>query len=282
MIEKTALVVKSNRLIEASYRLSLVEQQIILYAIVKARDEQRGLTPADPVTIKAMEFAAQFGTNETMVYGQLKEAMETLFKRYVVIHDIDPDTGEPRVTETRWLSTASYIDKQGMIQIIFAPRVIPFVTRLDKEFTSYRLDKIGKLSSVYAVRMYELLVQFLSLGKREFEIAKLRNTLTLTTEYPAIKDFKKYVLDIAVDQINEFTDITTSYTQRKTGRNVTHLLFTIASKDVTPKKPKSTKPPPPPEATRRPKQTPEEKALGTRKLAEIVDALRHGRPPKID
>ena len=102
---------KSTRLIEASYRLTLVEQQIIFYAIVEARDEQRGLTSSDPVTIRAMELAAQFGTEMGSIYGQLKEAMDTLFKRYVVIYDIHPDTGEPRVTETRWLSTASYIDK---------------------------------------------------------------------------------------------------------------------------------------------------------------------------
>ena len=112
-----------------------------------------------------------------------------------------------------------------MIQIIFAPRVIPFVTRLDKEFTSYRLEKIGKLSSVYAVRMYELLVQFISLGKREFEIAKLRETLALGSEYSATIDFKRYVLDTSVKQINEHTDITTSYTQRKTGRTITHFIF---------------------------------------------------------
>ena len=88
MSDKKELVVKSNRLVEASYRLTLVEQQIILFAICRAREEQRGLSPDKPVSISALDFAAMFGTSEAMVYGQLREAMDTLYKRDVRIHDL--------------------------------------------------------------------------------------------------------------------------------------------------------------------------------------------------
>ena len=173
MSAKKELVVKSNRLVEASYRLTLVEQQIILFAICRSREEQRGLSPDTPVTITAKDFATQFGTNENNVYRDLKQAMSTLFERHVVIHDTNPKTGRPRMTKTRWISTASYIDGDGEIQIIFAPLMIPYITRLESEFTTYRLEKIGHLSSVHAVRLYELLLQYLGLGKREFEIPRL-------------------------------------------------------------------------------------------------------------
>jgi plasmid replication initiation protein len=232
MGEKTELVVKSNRLVEASYRLSLVEQQIILFAICRAREEQRGLSPENPVTISAIDFAAMFGTNETKVYGQLKEAMLTLYKRDVRLYDTNPRTGKPRITNTRWISAASYIDGDGEIQIIFAPLMIPFITRLEREFTQYRLEKIGNLSSVHAVRLYELLLQYMGLGKREFEIPRLKETLGIETEYPDIDNFKKWVIDSSVKQINTHTDITTSYTQRKTGRVVTHFNFKIQAKEA--------------------------------------------------
>ena len=235
MSKKNELVVKSNRLVEASYRMTLVEQQIILFSICRAREEQRGLSPEDPVTIAAKDFARMFGTEEGSVYGQLKSAMKALYARSVTIYDTHPQTGKPRVTETRWISTASYIDGAGAIQIIFAPLVIPFITRLESEFTAYRLEKIGLLSSAHAVRMYELLLQYLSIGKRELEIAPLKHTLQVSEEYPRIADFKKWVIDVSVAQINAHTDITTSYTQRKTGRNVTHLNFKIDAKESVPK-----------------------------------------------
>ena len=290
MAEKSEVVVKSNRLVEASYRLNLVEQQIILFAISRSRDEQLGLSPDKPVTIAASDFAQAFGTNETKVYGQLKEAMGDLFDRSVTIYDTDPETGKDRTVTTRWISDKAYIDGAGRIQLTFAPRVIPYITRLESEFTSYRLEKISGMSSVHAVRLYELLVQYFTtrwisdkayidgagriqltfaprvipyitrleseftsyrlekisgmssvhavrlyellvqyftIGKRELALANLRESLGLTNEYKAIKDFKKRVLDVAVVQINEHSDIRVSYTQRKTGRTITHLIFAI-------------------------------------------------------
>ena len=230
--EKNGLVVKSNRLVEASYRLDLVEQRIILAAIVVARETQKGLGD-DYIILEARRFAALFGMEDGSVYGQLKEAMETLFHRFVIIRDIDTDSGHPRVTKVRWITSSSYIDGAGAVQIRFTPEMVPYIARLEREFTAYRLEKIGKLSSVYAVRLYELLVQYLSIGHREFELAWLRKTLALDSEYTALCDFKKRVINVAVAQINAHSDLTARYDQRKTGRNVTHLIFTFSLKEET-------------------------------------------------
>ena len=223
------VVAKSNRLVEASYRLTLVEQQMILYAICRAREEQRGLSADDWLTIDSKAFAAAFNTDPKNAYRQLNEAAATLYDRSITMYD---NIGDPRRIETRWISAKARIDARGQVQIIFAPVVIPYLTRLEVEFTSYRLEKIGKLTSAYAVRLYELLVQYLSLGKREFEVEWIRDALDLISEYPALKDLKKRVIDSSVKQINTHTDITTSYTQRKTGRNVTHLNFKIQAKEA--------------------------------------------------
>ena len=229
---KIELVVKSNRIIEASYRLTLVEQQIILFAICRSREEQRGLTSNSWLTIDVESFAKQFGTDKKNASRQLQEATSALYDRSITLYDTDPDTGEPRKIETRWIEAKARIDNAGRIQLMFASLVIPFITRLGEDggFTSYRLEKIGGMSSAHAVRIYELLVQYLNLGQREIEITWLKETLQLNGQYVAIKDLKKYVIDLAVTQINEHSDIKVSYTQRRTGRVVTHLIFDIKSK----------------------------------------------------
>ena len=43
------LVVKDNALINASYNLDLVEQRLILLAIVEARESGRGINANDPL-----------------------------------------------------------------------------------------------------------------------------------------------------------------------------------------------------------------------------------------
>lgn len=227
--KKQVVVVKSNKLIEASYRLDLVEQRIILAAIVEARETQAGLGDGF-ITLEAKRFGEMFRMDDGSVYGQLKEALDTLFNRFIVVRDIHPESGHERVSKIRWISKSSYINGSGMIQLQFGQDIVPYISRLETEFTTYRLEKIGRMSSAHAVRLYELLVQYLSIGKREIEIAWLKETLQLDGQYKAIKDLKKYVIDLAVTQINEHSDIAVSYTQRKTGRAVTHLIFQIKAK----------------------------------------------------
>lgn len=228
--EKNELVVKSNKLIQASYRLSLTEQQMVLYSICRAREVQKGLSASEPVSVEAKAFSAQFNVDPTNVYRLLKEASIALYERQVVIHDVHPKTGKPRVVRTRWISDAAYVDGAGVVEFTFAPKMIPFITRLEKEFTSYRLEKIGNMTSIHAVRIYELLIQYLPIGRREISVTELKEMLGIAGEYKAIKDFKKYVVDVAARQINEHSDVDVTYEQRKTGRMVTHLTFIFKSK----------------------------------------------------
>jgi plasmid replication initiation protein len=237
-MNKTELVVKSNRLIEASYRLGMNEQRIILYAICRCREEQNGLFPDLPVTITADNFVKQFPSVEKgSVYGQLKDAMNSLYNRSVTIHDTDPATKKARVRETRWISEKAYIDGAGHIQIVFTPEVIKYITRLEVEFTSYQLEKVGHMTSAYAVRIYELLTQHRDIGNRTLNLKWLRETLQMEVqEYKLTADFIKRVLDPAVDQINKHSDLTVSYKSVKTGRAITDFVFKIKGKDAKPKR----------------------------------------------
>jgi hypothetical protein len=231
MKNKNDLVVKSNRLVEASYRLTLAEQRIILFAIVEARRTQNGLSADNFVDILAADYAAMFDVPLKQAYEQIKEAALTLFNRYVILHGISPKTGKPEVMKVRWLSAASYIDGEGTIRLRFAPDMVPYITHLEAQFTRYKLEKVANMSSPYAIRLYELLMQWGSVGKREIELKWLKKTLMVEENYERLGNFKKRVIDVAVKQINEHSDLTTSYAQRKTGRNVTHLTFTFAPKE---------------------------------------------------
>jgi hypothetical protein len=231
MKNKSELVVKSNRLVEASYRLTLAEQRIILFAIVEARRTQKGLNADNFVEILAADYAAMFDVPLKQAYEQIKEAALTLFNRQVVLYGICPKTGKPEVIKVRWVSAASYVDGAGTIKLRFAPDMVPFITHLEAQFTRYKLEKVANMSSAYAIRLYELLMQWGSVGKREIELEWLKKTLMVDESYGRLGNFKKWVIDVAVAQINEHSDLTASYTQRKTGRNVTHLTFTFAPKE---------------------------------------------------
>jgi plasmid replication initiation protein len=232
-MKKQELVVKSNRLIEASYRLTLNEQRIILYAICRCRDEQKGLFPNEPIVITADAFAKQFPSiDKGHVYHQLKEAMDALYERSVTLYETDDDTGMEQVSKTRWISKASYIDGAGRIKVVFTSDVIKYVTRLEAEFTSYQLEKVGNMTSAHAIRIYELLAQHREIGNRTLNLAWLRDTLQIgQDEYKLTTNFIRKVIDVAVEQINKHSDLAVSYKPVKTGRAITDFAFKIKERE---------------------------------------------------
>ena len=43
------------------------------------------------------------------------------------------------------------MDDTATVEIIFAPAVVPLITRLEEQFTQYDIEQISGLSSAYAV-----------------------------------------------------------------------------------------------------------------------------------
>jgi plasmid replication initiation protein len=237
-MKKQELVVKSNRLVEASYRLTLNEQRIILYAICRCREEQKGLFPNEPVVITADAFAKQFPSiDKGHVYHQLKEAMDALYERSVTLYETDEETGMDQVSRTRWISKASYVDGAGRIKIVFTSDVIKYVNRLETEFTSYELEQVGGMTSAHAIRIYEMLAQHREIGHRTLNLASLREALQIAPdEYKLTANFIRKVIDVAVKQINAHSDLKVGCDTKKTGRAITDFVFKIREKDAKPKR----------------------------------------------
>ncbi|MEY2864408.1 MAG: hypothetical protein RLY58_2115 [Pseudomonadota bacterium] len=226
-MSKKELVVKSNELIQASYTLSLTEQRLVLLAIVEARATGAGICATDHLTISAAAYSHQFAVSMDAAYLALRDSAATLFERQVTLYDIDPTTSKRRKRVTRWVSEVAYIDDAAKVQLIFAPAVVPEITRLEANFTSYELEQVSALKSVYAVRLYELLIQWRAVGKTPvFEISVLRGQLGVEQhEHLRMCDFKTRVLNYAVAQINQCTDLSVTYHQYKEGRTIIGVRF---------------------------------------------------------
>jgi plasmid replication initiation protein len=115
---------------------------------------------------------------------------------------------------------------------MFGNYIIPLITRLSKEYTEYELIQIRNLNSVYALRVFEMLMQWKILGKTPLvAIEDLRSRLGIAGhQYKLMSNFKKRVLDLAINEINEHTDITASYKQHKQGKAITGFTFTFKKK----------------------------------------------------
>ena len=221
------LVVKDNALIEASFNLSLIEQRLMLMGIVEAR-QLPDLTLNTPIKISVKSYIQQFSADKANGYTQLKTAVNTLFDRQFSYFD---ESSNEKFKE-RWIYKASYMDSKGYVILFFTPIVISMISRLYANFTQYLLDEVSDFKSKYSIRLYELVIKWLSNGKtQKYELSDLRAKLGLSdTEYKTMSLFKANVIDRAVNEINKKTDITVSYEQFKQGRTITHILFKIKQK----------------------------------------------------
>lgn len=228
---KTEIVVKDNALINASYNLDLVEQRLILLAIVEARESGKGINANDPLTVHAESYINQFGVHRNTAYQALKDACDDLFARQFSYQSLS-EKGNIINHKSRWVSEVAYIDNEAVVRLIFAPAIVPLITRLEEQFTKYEIQQISNLTSAYAVRLYEILIVWRSTGKTPLiTMYDFRQKIgVLETEYKRMYDFKKYVLDIALKQVNEHTDITVKVEQHKTGRSITGFSFSFKQK----------------------------------------------------
>ncbi|WP_419851546.1 replication initiation protein [Actinobacillus pleuropneumoniae] len=215
------VVVKANSLIEASYRLSIDEVRILALTIgtmdPKSNQKVFDFTVADFVR----EFPEISMDN---AYKQIQAAIKRIYDRSVRTED------KNRVTEFRWVSSRTYFKKEGRFRIAMTDEVMPYLTQLKGQFAQYQLKNIAYFSSVHSIRIYELITQYRSVGSREITIEELKKWLQVEENYSRWNNFKARVLDPAITEINERSDLLVEVEQIKRGRAIHALHFTIKLK----------------------------------------------------
>lgn len=229
-MSKELQVVKSNHIISASYRLSVAEQRVILSCIAQLRRNEQ-VTDDVLYSVTAADIVELCGADQSAAYRDLAAAAERLFDRRVtILFEPDGSTRPARKRLTRWVQTVDYIEGEGRVELRFGKDILPFLTGLTEQFTRYQLSDVARMTSAHAVRLFELLAQYGSIGQREISVEELRDWFQLEGRYPSIRDLKRWVLDPAVEQVNQHSPLQVAWAQRKTGRRVSHLLFTFCPK----------------------------------------------------
>lgn len=217
------LVVKSNQLIESSYKLTTQEQRIILLmsSMIKSEDED-----FQTYRINISDFIKLMEIKGHSKYKEIKEITKKLLERVLVIKDPVAKTE----LQASWLSSVKYFDGKGYIQLRFDPELKPYLLKLKEFFTKYQLKNIIQLKRSYSIRIYELLKQYEKIGERAFNLEKLKKVLGIKPDkYKLYGHFKEKILKPAQKELKQQTDIRFEFKEKKAGRKVEGLIFLIQS-----------------------------------------------------
>lgn len=208
-------VTKSNSLIDASYKLNVQAQKLVLACL--GRVDPRGEIPKE-ITITAVEFSNLMGIPNA--HRELYLAADALFASVIKIREGNDDI------EVYWIQKKSKkIKGAGSVTITWSDDVLKYISSLQSRFTSYKLRHIAELQSSHSIRMYELLMKFNSTGERIIYLDDFKSALGLSDKYPLFKDLNKWVIKPSIKELNQRSDLTIKYETIKKGRSVGALSF---------------------------------------------------------
>lgn len=222
-------VSKDNALINASYRLSLTEMQIVLYGIGLINPIQQNFPLNYRIDID--KFSKMFGRQHGQIYKEVKDAVVKRFWE----RDFSYVDEKGKTVTLRWLTKMIHEDKTGYIEIKFSEEVQPYLHALKGNFTAYYIEQIACFKSIYSVRLYENILMTLNqskVNKYKFIllISDIKVQLDLDDKYDRFCDFKLRVLEKSKKEINSFSDLLVDYKILKLGRSPHQIEFTVSRK----------------------------------------------------
>ncbi|MBI6550121.1 replication initiation protein [Xenorhabdus lircayensis] len=210
---------KSNALIEASYKLTLQEQRVLLMCIGKLNPTSE--IPEKIFQLTAEEFYLAFPNMGTgNAERHLQDAVDKLAERWIQIH------WKNKKEEIRWIQQkAKYFGGEGKIELTFSDSIMPYLTQLKGQFTSIAVKNVSALKRTYSIRIYELLMQFKATGDRLISVDDFRSMMGLEDKYSKFAELNKFVIKPAIKELNDKSDLVVTVNIVKKGRIASALHF---------------------------------------------------------
>lgn len=225
---KNKIIKKSNNLVEASYNLSLWEMRILLKmtSFIHINDKDFEVYELDVKDIK--EFFGVEGDGS--VYTYIKDSVRSLMDKKVIISTKLEDGKTKETTIPMVIEMTRIVEEKSSISLSFHPLMKPYLLDLKNRFLTYDVDNVLRLTSTYAIRLYELTMAYEGIGKRTFTVEGLKKILGIENKYKQYSHLKQRILEPSKENINQTTDLNLDYVEIREGRRIAKICFIINKK----------------------------------------------------
>jgi plasmid replication initiation protein len=230
-MKENQIIKKSNDLITAKYRLTIIQQYVLHNVISQIHMED---TDFKKYEVNVRSIADSHGIDTKNAYRYIKKSALELNKQPIIIGD------EIEGIALNWFSSVRYNSNRGTLLVDFHPDLKPYLLQLQGYFTQYENKNIQRFKCVHSLRFYEFLKQKQNLGRGkefyvELTIAEIRSMFCFSdNEYKANKDLRVYVIEPALKEINEQTDLSIVDIQfLKKGRSINSIYITAKPRTLS-------------------------------------------------
>ena len=213
-----------NAITNARYEMSACEMDIVFALLSKLNSQDK---PGTMYLVRVRDL--ELLTGRQWNYKQLLESTEQLSSRIYHIED------KAKVLQVGLLASAEYLKGKGVIELEISEKMRPYLIDLKSNFTSYHLQAALSLTSKFAKRIYQMASQWKDVGHtKTYALDEFKYMLNLKDpkgkepeQYVSVADLRRSVLEVAVTQINEHTDLHISYELLKSSRAYDRVKFYI-------------------------------------------------------
>jgi plasmid replication initiation protein len=208
---------QSHIIVNARYALSRAEIDIVLTLLTAIKKEDEDF--------KDYEFTIgelQTKTGRRWDAKQLKATIKSLMSKPLEL----PVEHDEEFEIVNWFSYFKY-SRTGLITCRFDKKLKPYLIQLSGTRVLADLRHLLLVNSSYSKRMYLLLKEYDKMGIRTFNVEELQAILKVPKSFKAYGEFKKKVLQRAEIDINKFTDLEVKLSEKKRGKKVVEITYTI-------------------------------------------------------
>ncbi len=223
-IEEKNLVILSNAVIEARYKMSLNEQKIFL-ALVSLIEKNDSDLKKYSINVQSLREILDISSDH--IYEEVKKIATRVAERTLFIED----KVNKRWAKYPFFSVMEYAN--GFLYAEFNQKIKPLLLELKQEFTKFQLNEFKPFKSKYSIRIYQLLKQYTLIGERTFEISELKTKLGIDADkLKQFVNFKERVLNITQHELAN-TPMAFEWEAIKEGHKFTKIRFVLKNKDET-------------------------------------------------
>lgn len=231
---QTAIVEKRNVLNEIR-KNNMTLQELRFFSIYLSKINSRDISTR-VVRFPLSDFQKIMGIGSDMNINHFREIIRKLLQQIV---EVPNESGYGYTAFQLFKECTLEKDEydEWYVEIDAHDKALPLMFEFKNRYFHYELWNALRLKSSNQLRMYEILKQYETLGKREISVTELRELLGLSKdEYSGRtgwSDFRKKVLDSCQQALQEYTDIRFSYEKGKsgTGGKWLTIIFHISKND---------------------------------------------------
>ncbi len=224
------IIDKNSSSIQISNKITAIQRKCYNYMLKIAKNEFKKDKNIKIFSVSAEELLVFFEIGDNN-YSRLKKELSILNRTQIQYNILGKNKRSKLFGAFTLISAFEY--SKGMISYSFPEKIIDMILN-PKMFGKINLIVIKSLRSRYSIALYELAEDYINVQIPKMSIEKFRELMGIEEyQYYKFGMFKKYVIDVAVNEINDRENIsfTISYELEKKGQKITHIKFTTHKKE---------------------------------------------------